>query len=926
MKASVGKIRLGVIALLLGVIATATIVLHRSSPPAYGGPPTPTLFVTDDCSDAVTAYTASSNGDVAPLAPAPTGLADPRYVTVDKNKKIYVTNACSSSITIYASGSNGSAAPLAVIGGSNTGLTDPQGIAVDSSANIYVANPAGAASSVFIFPPLGSSTGLLNEAPTATISGNKTTLSEPIAVAVDPVNGGIYVADEGAGALIFPALSSSTGTLNEIPTATISEGTTELDAPTGIALDSSRNIYVLGSEVVGDEVQGVGVLIYPPLGSSTGMLTHAPTAFIAGSNTGITDPIGLALDSKDNVYVSDSAAVSVFVYPAVGTGTGTLNDKPTATIAGSDTGLLIPAGIALDSSDGIYLADEENVTVSVFAAIGSSTGSLNEAPTTSIGTPPISGLSAPAGIALDSTGKIYVADDQSLVHSPESSALGRNVSPSVSVYAAGSNANSAPIAVISGNNTGLVQPQGIALDSSRNIYVVDCGDCSAGESGNPSVFVYPAGSNGNISPSATITGTNTGLGIPAGIAIDSSNRIYVIEEESSSVLVYPAGSNGNIAPTTTIAVDPEMGFPIGIALDSGGKIYVADEEVNGVFVYPALGGGSEDLIATIVGDKTKLNIPLGISVDSGGAIYVADAGTGESGTGAPSVFVYPALGSSTGNINEAPIATISGAQTGLGNPQYVAIGSGIVPTPTATATGKTPSATPTRTATASPTATATRTATASPTATATRTATPTASSTGSSSATPTRTATATSTATHSATSTATPTATSTRTATATSTATATGTAIPTATATGATPTATATRTATATASQTPTATPTPNGIGTVTVTPTSLNFGDNTEVGKTSKPKSVTIENVGKKKIGSSVTITMESASPSVFAIKSQCNKTLKPGKRCKVQLTFKPVDDTTAETGSLTIFDSAVGSPQSVNLSGMGKAPKQKK
>ncbi|MGC2756069.1 hypothetical protein, partial [Candidatus Binatus sp.] len=79
------------------------------------------------------------------------------------------------------------------------------------------------------------------------------------------------------------------------------------------------------------------------------------------------------------------------------------------------------------------------------------------------------------------------------------------------------------------------------------------------------------------------------------------------------------------------------------------------------------------------------------------------------------------------------------------------------------------------------------------------------------------------------------------------------------------------------------------------------------------------------KQTGPPVTIEMETASPSVFAVKSQCKKTLKPGKSCKVSVTFKPVDDTTAETGSLMIFDNATGSPQSVGLSGTGKAPKTK-
>jgi hypothetical protein len=112
----------------------------------------------------------------------------------------------------------------------------------------------------------------------------------------------------------------------------------------------------------------------------------------------------------------------------------------------------------------------------------------------------------------------------------------------------------------------------------------------------------------------------------------------------------------------------------------------------------------------------------------------------------------------------------------------------------------------------------------------------------------------------------------------------------------------------------------------VSVSPSTLNFGDSTTVGDTSKPKEVTIKNTGKKKIGQPVSVAMESASPSVFAVKTQCEETLEPGKSCKVAVTFKPVDDTTSETGTLTISDGASGSPQSVHLSGKGKAPKVKK
>jgi Abnormal spindle-like microcephaly-assoc'd, ASPM-SPD-2-Hydin len=155
--------------------------------------------------------------------------------------------------------------------------------------------------------------------------------------------------------------------------------------------------------------------------------------------------------------------------------------------------------------------------------------------------------------------------------------------------------------------------------------------------------------------------------------------------------------------------------------------------------------------------------------------------------------------------------------------------------------------------------------------------------------------------------------------------TATPTSTPTATATT-TATATATETATATGTATPTVTATPTATPTtieqkLVISPASLAFGDKTEVGHTSKAKKVTIKNAGKKKT-LSVDIEMETVSPKVFVLKSGCEKTLAPGKKCKVSVTFMPTD-TTPQTGTLTITDNVTGEPQSVGLSGTGKAPK---
>ncbi|MGC2760604.1 MAG: hypothetical protein WA206_04750, partial [Candidatus Binatus sp.] len=182
-----GKIRLGVIAIFCAV-ALAIVGLHRSSGRAYSQPPTPPLFVTDRCTGAVTAYPAGSNGDVSPLAPAPTGLAEPELVAIDASGNIYAFNVCNNTITVYAKGSNGDAAPTAIIGGSNTGLTGANSIAVDSSGNIYVLD----GDSVLVYA--AGSNG--NVAPIATISGSNTGFISPSSIALDS-SGNIYVADWG---------------------------------------------------------------------------------------------------------------------------------------------------------------------------------------------------------------------------------------------------------------------------------------------------------------------------------------------------------------------------------------------------------------------------------------------------------------------------------------------------------------------------------------------------------------------------------------------------------------------------------------------------------------------------------------------------------------------------------------------------------
>ena len=172
-------------------------------------------------------------------------------------------------------------------------------------------------------------------------------------------------------------------------------------------------------------------------------------------------------------------------------------------------------------------------------------------------------LEWPEGIALDASGKIYVAN----------SGFAPDFAGSITVYATGADGHVAPFATISGAKTGLRDCSAIALDPSGRIYVANGGGKFPG-----SVNVYPAGGHGDIAPIAIIGGPKTKLSSPAGIALDSKGRIYVVNPSklpsSSSIQVYAAGSNGDAAPIATISGDQtELGNPQGVALDSNDDIY-----------------------------------------------------------------------------------------------------------------------------------------------------------------------------------------------------------------------------------------------------------------------------------------------------------------------------------------------------------------
>jgi hypothetical protein len=250
--------------------------------------------------------------------------------------------------------------------------------------------------------------------------------------------------------------------------------------------------------------------------------------------------------------------------------------------------------------DGVFVADLNTNSITVFqVGLGGHTSQLS----TIAGD--ATGLNSPLAVAVDSGGNIYVSTHGSPV----------DVQQKVLVYARGAKGNVAPIATIAGSNTGLFGPASIAVDEARRIYVANLVGGSASR-----ITVYAPGANGNASPIATITGPNTKLREPTGIAVDPDGTIFVINENdfnSGSVITYAPFANGDVPPIAVIqGSHTGLSRPTSIAVGFGHRLYVTNGGAfpRSVTVYPAGADGDVAPLTTLTGSATGLGFPQGIAL------------------------------------------------------------------------------------------------------------------------------------------------------------------------------------------------------------------------------------------------------------------------------------------------------------------------
>jgi len=526
--------------------------------------------------------------------------------------------------------------------GTNALFFHPLGIAVDRSTNLYVADYGNDlirkitfTSSIYTVSTLA---GLAGVAGSNNASGTAAQFSEPEGVAVDQA-GNVYVADTGNAAIRLITSGGAVSTMAGSPGSlggTDATGTNALFyQPSGIAISSTSNLYVVDyfNNTV-REVSPAGVVI-----TMAGLAGTTGSTDGASSSARFWGPQGVAVSSAGTVYIADTANSIIRAMTAAGvvsTFAGSASDG-SANGATSAARFYSPQNVAVDNSSNLYVADTQNSiirkislsgTVSILAGTPGVFGSAE-------GSGPSVQFSGPQGVAVDSGGAVYVADTGN-------STIRKLTSGGSSSTLAGSAGNP-------GNTDGagvgaqFNEPEGVAVDSSGNVYVADTWNHTIRKITSGGVSSTLAGQAGTF---GSFDGTNSGarFNCPTGVAVDSSGNIFVTDYNNETIrevtpagvvttLAGFAGTWGNTDGTGTNALFFE---PTGISVNSADTLYVVDSGNSTLRkITFSAGNWTSSTVAGLVGVSGSVDgtgtaaefyYPAGVAADGAGNVYVADSG------------------------------------------------------------------------------------------------------------------------------------------------------------------------------------------------------------------------------------------------------------------------------------------------------------
>jgi sugar lactone lactonase YvrE len=488
--------------------------------------------------------TSGFSGDGGPATSAQ--LGQPMGMAVDIAGTLYIADTFNSRVrmvtpagiisTIAGTGSMGYNGD----GGLATSaqLFLPYGVAVDSLGNLYIADL------INLRIRKVTANGIIT-----TVAGNGTSgfggdggpaisaqLYLPYGVAVDSA-GGLYIADYGNGRIRKVA---SDGTINTVAgngtkgyggdggPATIAK----LNTPTGVAVDAAGNVYV--ADYQNGRIRKVSSDGSISTAAGTGVIGYSGDGGPAASAQ-ISMPTTVTVDAAGNIYIPDYGNSRIrkvtptgIISTIAGIGTsGFSGDGGPATSAK----LNFPTNVAVDSAGNVYIADYSNhrirkITtaglIGTIAGTGTSGFSGDGGPATA------AKLYYPAGMAVDSTGNLYIADsNNSRIRKITAAGIISTVAGSGST-GYGGDGGLATAALLN-------RPMGVTVDSENNLVISDSGNNRIRKvSSDGKINTVVGIKTASLSGSSGFSGDNGAAAVaqlysPYNVAIDSAGSFYIAD-------------------------------------------------------------------------------------------------------------------------------------------------------------------------------------------------------------------------------------------------------------------------------------------------------------------------------------------------------------------------------------------------------------
>jgi sugar lactone lactonase YvrE len=549
----------------------------------------------------------------------------------------------------------------------------PNDTVVDSAGNVYVTDrgnctirkitPDGTVSTLAGAGKEGTSDGI----------GIGAFFQGPNGITIGP-DSNFYVTDGEGGAIrqITPqgVVTTLAGGGTGRPSVDGTGSNAQFDWPLGLAFDKQGNLFVADTR---NETIRKGFTIYAPqvltqpanqapsvvqnaaftvvaggipsLSYSWQRLPAGATAWTAlsdnttfsGSATPTLNLTGLSLGMSGDQYrcVVANSYGSVTCTPAMLNVSSTYWFSTIYTIQTYNFGNYIdePAGIAVDSSGNVYVSVLTNSTILKITPAGAVTNFAGTAKVTghADGIGSQASFYGPMGMAIGSTGNLYVVDN--------GNSTIRMISPSGVVTTLAGSPGQVGSSDGQGSAARFYYPQGLTLDAQGNVYVADSWNHTIRKVTPAGLVTTVAGTPGHAGaidgPSASAL-----FDVPAAVAFDGMGNLYVADSGDGlmrkispagvvSTVPGPWGPGGQVAGWGGYNI---QGGVAGLAADSAGNIYVANtaldsiEEISADGIVSTLGGIHNKIgYADGAGSSALFDAPMGITVDSSGSVYVVDS-------------------------------------------------------------------------------------------------------------------------------------------------------------------------------------------------------------------------------------------------------------------------------------------------------------